>query len=148
MALTADNLSQMAATAGEAVAAEAKDWDTMSSTAYEELGNVKRSDLTELKSLKAPPVMVKKIMAATLIALGHADKDLGWQNGQRILTNPAMMQQTFKNFDPKSIDRHMLSRLKPYMDDEDCTPQSAARGSKACFSLALWVHAVYDYGSQ
>lgn len=70
-ALTEEALKAMAQEAGEALTAEVKDWETMSASSYQALAQVKRSDLTEVKSFAAPPAGVKKTLEAALVALGH-----------------------------------------------------------------------------
>eukprot|EP00966_Prymnesium_polylepis_P181091 4194475-Prymnesium_polylepis.1 len=139
----------MATDAGDAVAAE-KDWDSVSSTAYEALGSVSKSDRTEMKSLNSPPAGVKSIMEAAMIALDYDWRKTGskdsWSGAKKLLASPKFLT-TFREFDPKTINAKMLADLKPFMEDEALKLERLEKVSKACAALCAWVHAVYDYGS-
>ena len=141
--LTEEGLKKLALEAGEAIAA--KDWDTISAGSIELLESVKKSDVVELKSLHKPPQPVIEIASAAMITLGH--KDTSWQEIKKALLSSSFLKP-FKEFDPSTIDDAMLKKLKPYAENEELAPDKAGKYSKACVSMATWVRAVYEYGSQ
>ena len=60
----------------------------------------------------------------------------------------SQFQQSFRGFDPKTVNAAMIARLKPYVQDASCAPEEIRKVSRAMESIAMWVHAVYDYGCQ
>ncbi len=59
MSLTAEALKQLGSEAAGGVAQEKKDWDAVSASAYEALGGVSKSAITEVKNFPNPPQGVK-----------------------------------------------------------------------------------------
>ena len=145
MPLTTANLTTLGAAAGDALAAEAKDWDSVSSVAYEALSQVSKKDTSELKAYQKPTRQVQNVLFAEMIALGYAEKDLSWARARTLL---GTLVEQCKNFDPKSVDKAMIKRLKPYMKTAELQDADVAGSlSKACKSVAMWVQAVYEFGS-
>ena len=73
---------------------------------------------------------------------------------KKSLLGPAFLLQ-FKEFDPSTINAAMVKKLKPYVENEELTPDKIAPilsalnvKSKACVLWDAWVRAVYEYGSQ
>lgn len=143
MALTAENLKALANEAGEAVAAEARDWDSVSSVAYNELNSLSKGAFTEVRAYLKPPSLVETTMAAASIALKRSDTS--WAASKTLLKEGI---KPFHDFDPATIDRKMIRKLKPYIENPDFRPEMVARVSAAASSIAMWVHAVYEYGVQ
>ena len=151
MSLTEENLKQMAESAGESVAAAAVDWETASSTAYEALDYLNKTDMAEMKAYKAPPAKVKLVMEAAFICLKEpfgkdGSSDDVWAKSKKLL-DPKSLITKFRAFDPKSIDSKMLAKLKPYMEQSEIDPERVGAVSKAAKSIAMWVQAVWEYGN-
>lgn len=146
--VTEENLKTLAAGAAEAVAEEVKDWDSVSSSAYEALHAVKKAEVTEVRSYAQPPAGVKKVMEAALIALGSSD--VSWMAAKKFLASSARggLANAFADFDPKRVDAKLVAELKPYVEDVELQPERAKTVSMACASIAMWVQAVYQYGCQ
>ena len=145
MALTETNLKAMAASAGDVLASEIKDWDTVSSASYAVLSKVKKADIIELKSYAKPPQLVQLVAEAALIALGN--KDHSWVMAKKVMCG-ANIVSVFRSFEPKSVDKAMMAKLKPYVDNPAFEPASVKKVSAACCGIAMWVLAVYQYGAQ
>ena len=124
-----------------------EEWRRQSSAAYEMLGCVKKADLTELKSMSKPPVQVKAVMDACLIALGdfNAPKQDTWLAAKKLLANTKFLQR-LSDFDPDSITAATVRRLQPLMEDPANDPANTAKASKAVQGVNLWAHAVYGFG--
>jgi len=148
-ALTEDSLKALAIEAGDAVieVAEGKDWDTMSAASYELLAQVKKGDLIEAKSYAAPPVGVKIAAEAAMIALGTASVKDSWADFRKLLSSQPKFLQAFKDFDPSTINAAMLRKLKPLVESPELQPENARKISRAGAGIAVWVQAVYAYGS-
>merc|ERR1719284_2095979 len=143
--LTAENLSALGAAAGEAMADAAKDWDSVSSAANEVLSLVNKTDTNELKSYQKPSADVCDVLFAAMVCLGYPDSELTWAKAKKMLLS--IIQQC-KEFDPKTVDKAMIRRLKPSMSKPALKDaEHAGRVSKAIKGVAMWVQAVYEYGS-
>ena len=73
------------------------------------------------------------------------DNKLNWGDAKKML---ATITSRLQVFDPKIVDTAMMKRLKPYMASRALQdPDVAGAISKACKGLAMWVQAVYEFGS-
>ena len=63
MSLTAEALKKLGSEAAEGAAKEAKDWETVSASAYESLDCVDKRALSEVKMLPNPPAEVKELFS-------------------------------------------------------------------------------------
>ena len=73
MTLTAEALQALGTETGASIEKELPDWETASSSAYEILNTLEKSDITELRSFAAPPQLVKNVIKATMLVLGERD---------------------------------------------------------------------------
>ena len=142
MTLTAEALQALGTETGASIEKELPDWETASSSAYEILNTLEKSDITELRSFAAPPQLVKNVIKATMLVLGERD----WESygcakkrmGGRFLA-------MFQDFDPGSIDRKMVKKLEPLVQDFADTSRVKAV-SKAVAGMAAFAHAAYEFG--
>ena len=141
--LTKGNLKAFAEAAGEAVAAGSVDWENCSSAAHEAIGNVKKAEITEVKSYAKPPRGVERTLDAVLAIRGLPT---GFGNAKKLLADPQFFKSIL-NFDPGTIDAAMLKRLQPYIEDPSMQPEAMWKVSKAAAPVAMWVHAVYQFGT-
>mmetsp|Transcript_997 Transcript_997/g.2571 ORF Transcript_997/g.2571 Transcript_997/m.2571 type:complete len:155 (+) Transcript_997:33-497(+) len=152
-ALTEDALKSLAVEACEATikAAEGKDWDTMSAASYELLAQVQKRDLVEVKSFANPPVGVQMVAEGAMIALGIASTtgpQNSWTEFKKLLASQPLFLKAFKDFQPSTINAAMLRKLKPLVESPELQPESARKISAASAGIAVWIQALYAYGSQ
>ena len=142
---TAETLSALGLAAGDAATSAAKDWDSVSSAANEALSIVKPGDTNEVKAYQKPSADVCDVLFAAMVCLGYPDTEMTWPKARKMLLS--LIQQC-KDFDSKTVDKAMIRRLKPWMAKPALKDvEYAARVSKAIKSVAMWVQAVYEYGS-
>jgi len=135
----------MGAAAGEAAADASKDWDSVSSIANEALSMINKTDTNEVKAYQRPSADVCDVLFAAMVCLGYPDAEMTWPKAKKMLLS--LIQQC-KEFDPTTVDRAMIRRLKPWMSKPALRDvEYAGRVSKAIKSVAMWVQAVYEYGS-
>ena len=144
MSLTAEALKKLGSEAAEGAAKEAKDWETVSASAYESLDCVDKRALSEVKMLPNPPAEVKELFSAVAICLGEAKCD--WATCKKMIGDRAFLQRV-KDFNPSTINAKMLKQLKPLVSKTDFTHEIILKKSKAAASCLMWVLAVYEYGS-
>merc|ERR1719220_850100 len=76
------------------------------------MNSVKKADITELKALSNPPVIVKQVLEAAIILLDPAVRaaDLTWKNIKSYLADPAFLTK-MKIFDKDNVAKHTMKRL-------------------------------------
>ena len=60
------------------------------------------------------------------------------------MNNPKAFVQEVKKFD-KDHSGHLLTVLKPYIDNEDFKENVIKKASNAAVGLFKWVHTIYSY---
>ena len=142
MALTAEALQKLSKETGASLEKELPDWETASSSAYEILNTLKKGDVVELKSYKAPPQLVKNVVKATMLVLGERDWE-SWGAGKKLMGGNIL--ERFQDFDPGNIDQKMVKKLQPFVD-EFADEKRVQAVSKAVAGMAAFARAAYEYG--
>ena len=140
-----DYFSYAAARQEEADEKEAKDWDAVSSSAYESLNSVTEYLLFELSALPRAPALVNEVLQAVMICLGEKD-DYEWGHAVKMMRDPKFLQR-LREFDPSTINASMLKKLKPLVEGADFTVEKISTKSSCAAYMIPWVLAVYKYGS-
>ena len=121
------------------------------------LDTLKKSDIDEVKAMKAPPAGVKLTMAAICVMKGVKPKmiddpeKLGkkmpdfWDPAKTILGDSKFLQ-SLKEYDKDNIDEKTMDKIrKTYIPDENFVPDMVAKASKAVEGLCKWVRAIESY---
>ncbi|XP_024940673.1 dynein heavy chain 1, axonemal [Cephus cinctus] len=120
------------------------------------LKSLNKGDVTEVKAMKRPPVGVVLVIEAMCIVKDvkpnkipgkmPGEKILDyWTPGSQMLADPGHFLSSLENFNKDEITEEMINRLKHYVENPAFQPQKVLQVSKACHSLCLWVHAMYNY---
>eukprot|EP00966_Prymnesium_polylepis_P281480 6503830-Prymnesium_polylepis.1 len=99
-----------------------------------------KNDLTELRSLKAPPAGVDSAMAAVLVLLGH-DEGATWADAKRAIGGADFFSR-LSSFDPASAEGQLrMARARPLLD---AAPSVGALRSKANAAAGMldWARAM------
>ncbi|KZC03876.1 Dynein heavy chain 1, axonemal [Dufourea novaeangliae] len=125
--------------------------------AEKSLKALNRNDITEVKAMKRPPVGVLLVIEAICIInnvkpikpdagkFGKETKLDYWTPGNQMLADPGHFLYTMENYDKENLTEEMINKLKSYIEDPNFQPSKIQFVSKACHSLCLWVHAMYNY---
>lgn len=124
--------------------------------AEEALKKLSKADITELKSMKAPPSGVVKVMEALCKLFGvppifvqvspsQPRQPDYWQTGKKHLLGSSRFLQRLLNFDRDTIAPNVMAAIAPYDDDADFDPEIVNKASVAATSLCLWVKALIAY---
>ena len=103
---------------------------------------IRKEDLDELKSFKAPPTIVQFIAEATCYLFA---KKANYQNFVKLLNKNDFLAR-LKNFDSNSINDYKLKRLREYIEMPEFDSVTAANVSLSASILYDWIHSVYNYG--
>ncbi|XP_011707083.1 PREDICTED: dynein heavy chain 1, axonemal-like, partial [Wasmannia auropunctata] len=115
-----------------------------------------KSDITEVKAMKRPPVGVLLVIEAMCIINNVKPHKLPgklpgekildyWTPGTQILADPIHFLHTMAHFKKEDITEEIINKLKDYVENPNFQPDTILQASKACHSLCLWIHAIYDY---
>ncbi|XP_076227649.1 dynein axonemal heavy chain 1 [Nomia melanderi] len=126
--------------------------------AEKSLKALNRNDITEVKAMKRPPVGVLLVIEAVCIInnvkpikteTGKFGKDGTkidyWTPGSQMLSDPGHFLHMMENYDKENLTEEMINKLNVYIEDPNFQPAKIQFVSKACHSLCLWVHAMYNY---
>ncbi|XP_017758914.1 PREDICTED: dynein heavy chain 1, axonemal-like, partial [Eufriesea mexicana] len=125
--------------------------------AEKSLKSLNRNDITEVKAMKRPPLGVLLVIEAICIInnvkpvkadpgkFGAETKLDYWTPGSLMLADPGHFLYTMENYDKENLTEEMINKLKVYIENPNFQPSKIEYVSKACYSLCLWVHAMYNY---
>ena len=121
--------------------------------------SLRKADLDEVKAFSKPPHKVKITLEVVCIVLGKEPvivtdphdasikrKDY-WPVALKVLSNPKVLLDDLGDFHNKhEYDKDLWGSVKSkYLMDEEFTPASVSRASKACEGLCLWAHTLYTF---
>ncbi|WFC97966.1 hypothetical protein MYAM1_000686 [Malassezia yamatoensis] len=109
------------------------------------VSNIKKQQLTELRSLNNPPAPVKLTMESVCILLGHDRLD-GWKSVQAILRREDFISSVVHLDTQQTMPHTVRDRLvRDYLGREEYKYETINHASKACGPLAKWVMAQLNY---
>jgi dynein heavy chain len=122
------------------------------------LDTLKKSDMDEVKSMKAPPAGVKLTMAAICVMKGIKPKMVDdpdkvgkkmkdfWDPAKGLLQQGNAFLQSLKDFDKDNVDEKIIKVIREdYVTNPDFTPENVAKSSKAAEGLCMWCRAIESY---
>ena len=121
------------------------------------LRNLKKDDITEMKSFKSPPGGVR-LIAEVLCHMfflkptmlkdpNNPSKKVAdyWSTAKsQLLTGTDFLQRLF-DYDKDNIPSKLVSKIKPYLANPDFSPEAMKRSSTAGYGISVWVRAIIQY---
>jgi len=123
----------------ESKLAEAK---PMVEAAKKLVSGITKSQLNELKSMKAPPAVVVLVMSACCVILGN--KVNGWRDTQRVIANPKFVSLVLE-FDTMNLTKTLRERSEKYTKEKDFNEERANVASKVAGPLVKWIESQLEY---
>ena len=68
-----------------------------------------------------------------------------WEVGKAALQEPQKFLDSLYKYDRDNIPDSVISKIQPYIDNPDFTPEAIAKVSKACTSICQWARAMHKY---
>lgn len=102
------------------------------------VGSIKNEALSEIRSLRAPPDVIRDILEGVLRLMGI--RDMSWNSMKTFLAKRGV-KDDIRNFDARHIhpeDREAVDKLLKFKA-ESFDPKYAKRASAAAAPLAEWV---------
>lgn len=117
--------------------------------AKESVSNIKRQQLTEVRSMGNPPAGVKLALEAVCSLLGHkVEKVDSWKTIQGIVRRDDFIASILGYDNERQMTRnHRLRVQNDFLSKDDFTYEKVNRASKACGPLVLWVEAQINYSA-
>ena len=125
--------------------------------AVSSLKSLQRSDIVEVKAMRNPPEGVRLVMEATCIMFKVAPKMVAdpnkvgkkiadyWEPSTKLVSKPDQFLESLLTYDKENIEDAVITKIKPYIENENFTPEAIAKASKACKSICMWARAMYTY---
>lgn len=112
--------------------------------AQKSVQNIKRQQLTEVRSMGNPPQGVKLAMEAVCTLLGHKLTD--WKSIQAIVRRDDFIATIINYDNDKQMTASNRNKMRrEYLSSDDFTYDKVNRASKACGPLVQWVTAQVNY---
>ena len=112
--------------------------------AADALKNLRKEDITELKSFAKPNVYVQKVCECVGILQGI--KDISWAGAKLMMTDNNFLKSLFE-FDKDKIKDKQIKALKAYTSDEAFTVENVMGISQAGGGMLRWVFAMIKYNA-
>jgi dynein heavy chain len=124
--------------------------------ALKALNTLKKSDITEVKSMKTPPGGVVTTMEAVCIMLGVKPTKVPNPDGRgkiddywgvskkKVLSDPKFLPNLVA-YDKDAMSESLVNKVMKYTNDADFAPDRILKQSKAAAGLCKWVHAMVSY---
>ncbi|KAK4574575.1 dynein heavy chain [Recurvomyces mirabilis] len=112
--------------------------------AQRSVSNIKKQQLTEVRSMQNPPAGVKLALESVCTLLGHRATD--WKSIVGIVRREDFIA-SIVNYDNERqmTPQHRVRMRNDYLSKEEFTFERANRASKACGPLVQWVEAQVNY---
>ena len=114
--------------------------------AEEQVGNIQRGHLDELRAMANPPPNVKLALEPVISMISDTPKKVEWNDIKQWLRKDNFIQSV-KNFDKDNINPKIKKYIRAnYLDKKDeFVIEKIFKASKAAGPLALWVQSIIDY---
>ena len=112
--------------------------------AQKSVQNIKRQQLTEVRSMSSPPAGVKLALEAVCTLLGHRAEN--WKAIQAIVRRDDFIASIVNYDNEKQMTAAHRNKMRnDYLRQDDFTFEKVNRASKACGPLVQWVSAQVNY---
>jgi len=99
---------------------------------------VERGDLVTLKSLNAPPHLIKIVVESALILLGFENLD-NWAEMRKVLKQTNDLERALNLFSADKVSSEAIERVAPFVTSPEFNIHSIRCKSSAAASLGQWV---------
>ena len=119
---------------------ELKEIEPLITEAKKAVGNIKSETLTEIRSLRVPPDVIRDILEATLLLMGI--EDTSWNSMKSFLAKRGVKEE-IGSFDARRISPRSRQAVERMLETRGSsfTPDAARRASAAALPISQWVMA-------
>ena len=124
--------------------------------AQKALRDLNKSQIDEVKSMKAPPSgvvftmeAVGKLMAVEPVMVpkksGFGKEPDYWETAKKNILNRPRLLDDLLGYDKDNIDPNIILSIEKIINHNDFKPDTIKRSSVAAFGLSMWVRAIFKY---
>ena len=124
--------------------------------AQKALKELNKSQIDEVKSMKAPPAgvvftmeAVGKLMAVDPVMVpkksGFGKEADYWETAKKSILNKPKLLDELLEFDKDNIDPNIILSIEKIINHNDFKPDIIKRSSLAAYGLSMWVRAIFKY---
>ena len=110
--------------------------------AAEALKNLKKEDITEIRSFAQPHLLVRKVCECVVILRGI--KDVSWKGATAMMADNGFLKSLIE-FDLDSITERQMKQIREYTKDPKFIHEELVKISSAGAGLLSWVLAMVNY---
>ena len=123
---------------------ELKEVEPLIEEAKRAVGNIKSETLTEIRSLRVPPDVIRDILEATLLLMGT--EDTSWNSMKSFLAKRGVKEE-IRSFDARRINPKNRQAVEKLLQSRGASfdEKAAKRASNAALPIAQWVLANVKY---
>merc|ERR1719326_2318911 len=125
-------------------------------SALKALDSLKKSDITEVNSMKNPPgaVILTSEALCYMFAItpqkvkapdGKGKVNDFWGAAKKQLWSDSNLIENMKGFDKDNMSEKLIEQITPFKTNPDFAPDVVKKGSVAAAGIAQWVHAMIIY---
>ena len=109
------------------------------------LNNLKKDDITEIRSFAKPHILVQKVCECVCVLKGV--KDVSWKGAKGMMTDPQFLK-SLQEYDKDAItDKQIKALTSGYTKDPSFTAENVLTISTAGAGLLNWVFAMIKYNA-
>eukprot|EP00803_Ostreobium_quekettii_P011338 evm.model.scf_1312.1 EVM.evm.TU.scf_1312.1 scf_1312:839-40608(+) len=108
------------------------------------LNDLKKDDITEIRSFAKPHILVQKVCECVVLLRGL--KDVSW-SGAKAMMADAQFLRSLLEFDKDGLTDKQVKKVKEYMKDSKFTVADVRSISTAGAGLLKWVFAMVNYNN-
>ncbi|XP_048836493.1 dynein heavy chain domain-containing protein 1 isoform X2 [Brienomyrus brachyistius] len=109
--------------------------------AVQAVQSLSQSDVNEVRHYRQPPDGVMPVMDAICLLFG---RPCGWESSVQLMCQPDFFQE-LACYDRSRVHGQLFEALQQMVERPGMQPEAVRGVSRACESLCLWVHAVYQH---
>ena len=110
--------------------------------AAQALNDLKKDDITELRSFAKPHQLVQDVCLCVVLLKGG--KDVTWKGAKAMMTDTGFLRSLVE-FEKDSLSEKQVKQVKAYMSNTAFTPDQVSSISSAGAGLLKWVFAIVNY---
>ena len=110
--------------------------------AAQALNDLKKDDITELRSFAKPHQLVQDVCLCVVILKGG--KDVTWKGAKAMMTDTGFLRSLIE-FEKDGLNDRQVKQVKSYMSNTAFTPDAVSTISSAGAGLLKWVFAIVNY---
>ena len=110
--------------------------------AAEALNNLKKEEITEIRSFAKPHVLVQKVCECVVIMRGI--KEVSWKSAKAMMSDTGFLNSLIR-YDKDGITDKQMRAVNSYLKDPKFTPDEVMNISTAGAGLLRWVVAMANY---